>query len=1818
MTASDFHGAPAPLPDAEPSGIAAELALRDRELAALRDALAAERADAQTARAALESQLRDAARAAGRRAQLEQALAEQRDARARLLDAADAAQARTLAAEAAIAELATARGELECQRDEAHIEAAEALTILAATEHRVGTLQQEAARREAALAEARREAALLAASLDEMRAQLDPLAVALAESDAWLIERDAALRLLIARERELDAALAAAAESTQATLVARDAALDTAATLAVEVEVARGEVVSLHAALAEAIETQAALRDAAAAALADVVAARSAWDDERQRLQGLCASADLEATRWRAASDAQAARHDDERRAAAAELETAERQRENLAQKCVRLEAERLAAQQQGESAAAEAAGAASLATALQSELTAAAAAYDALDALAEADRRGAAQQIAAQQDELDATRTALAAAEIGLEATRAALEESQCGAAARQAELDALQTAVADAQRRGEVLQVEVAARQAALVAAQREQAETCERLQAEVAQRSLAADTLASEREALHVALAEARVAARQEIGAHAAAHEAAAARLAALQDEHGALQAANGALQQAHHAAETALHEQRAACRQLQEELSERGGQIGELHEQREALRAALAEAAEVAERLAARSAAHDELQGRFGALQAEHAALHGSLEEAARASERDRVAAAQQYASLVGQLAAHEAQQAALQATLMEATASSDAQRAAHDAVQRELEAARAAHEAAAAAAQQELVAREAGLAQLRDQLAEAQATGAALDAAQAELCQRAAAVERLEAEVHAQRAAAQALAAQRDALGEAAMRAEAAASAAQGALQEHQSAGELLRAERDGLRDERDALRQALSDAATALEAAAARQRELDRLAASAEALQAQLAERELSLAASRADNDALRAAQAAALEAQAQLAQRAEEQQALLATLPELQAHAERQAATIAALESRLSTAHADQGRAADEAQARWIAAQQEAESLRGEIAELNGALSVSAERQCRLAAEQETLADRCTALAGRLSDSEQARRTLDASAVAAEARAKSAAGAEQAARDNEARLAALLNGVQQELAELQAVHMAGDSAARELQREHDEALRACAAAVAALEDAQTRNAALEADRLKLVEEGVAAADSFASRERDLRRSLDTHAADLCAAHDALAVAQAALGETAEALAQAVSPDDLQRERAAAAAAMQRLEAELAAARAALDELQSAYESESGARAALGDELAALRAEGDAAAATWSAQLASAEAAHALLCEERDALVHATAQHGGEREELLERVQRLETGMLAARETEQRLVADAQQRSAALAQLQAELARSEAARDRFSEELILAQQQLEARRTTSEQLALRLEAAERECEQAQERQQRISEQALDLQQQLLDDEGRMAGLALERDQAVRARVELESTLEDTHALHAAALVQAEETRVAEAAQRHLQARSEEADRQRGELLRMQARLEELERQQSDAAQRHSQAVSLYMLELNQRSDALRQRDLEVQRLEEQLRLLELACEEGAEHVAMLRNERDALEAQRAAGVPAERAAAAPNAEVAAPRNDKLRLAGADDTALDDAIEALERLGSAPAARPRPSARAEQPRGESGRGEGGELRLVEKSAGAPRSAEPRPSLIVHVEDHVPLRDVLRAEVERCSGARYAVATEVGESGHGQQPLLAVNLLAKEVDPFSTICDARWGRGEPRAFTYLAAGSRGIISGIADFIPYPFEADECATRLLERPGGTQRLLMVSDKIEVMNEIRAVLNRVRCSTSLALDGRQAFDLVGMVKPDAILIDLTLPRGEGLRLVGRLRADAKTAGISIIFALGEALDVGRFRADATRVLADSRFAPEELSGAFAQVLTEWRNGQDELRAAG
>lgn len=393
------------------------------------------------------------------------------------------------------------------------------------------------------------------------------------------------------------------------------------------------------------------------------------------------------------------------------------------------------------------------------------------------------------------------------------------------------------------------------------------------------------------------------------------------------------------------------------------------------------------------------------------------------------------------------------------------------------------------------------------------------------------------------------------------------------------------------------------------------------------------------------------------------------------------------------------------------------------------------------------------------------------------------------------------------------------------------------------------------------------------------------------------------------------------------------------------------------------------------------------------------------------------------------------------------------------------------------------------------------------------------------------------------------------------------------------------ASSDDWERQRGDATRLQARVDEFERLQREAMQRHSAAVSGYMLELNQRSDALRQRDAEMLKASEELSVLQAACDDAVNQLTTVRQERELLELrirELEAGRPRPRverpveATSAPKIEVPAPKP------------------------TAPLA-----AREEPRRSSAAAAEPALPKLDEAPRIIPNFGEP--VVLVHIEDDPGLQDVVRAATAKFEHARYTPLATAGEDHGAGRRLFALNLLARDVDPLTAISEAAvQGREDPSAFTYLASGSRGFVIGPVDFFPHPFEADACASRLLGRPGGLQRLLAVSEDVDTMGGLREVLGRVRCSTAIAFDGRQALDLVPMIKPEVVLVDLSLPRGEALRVVSRLRSDPKTASVGIAMLWTSTLSPKEVAQAAQRALGDYALSHQDLGRALTRVLSE------------
>ncbi|MBI1817828.1 MAG: hypothetical protein HYR72_22865 [Deltaproteobacteria bacterium] len=333
----------------------------------------------------------------------------------------------------------------------------------------------------------------------------------------------------------------------------------------------------------------------------------------------------------------------------------------------------------------------------------------------------------------------------------------------------------------------------------------------------------------------------------------------------------------------------------------------------------------------------------------------------------------------------------------------------------------------------------------------------------------------------------------------------------------------------------------------------------------------------------------------------------------------------------------------------------------------------------------------------------------------------------------------------------------------------------------------------------------------------------------------------------------------------------------------------------------------------------------------------------------------------------------------------------------------------------------------------------------------------------------------------------------------------------------------------------------------------------------YLVELNRRMELLRARDAEVKVLRAELAASQRACSTISLHWSDERRERALLETR------------------------------------------VHQLETALAAHPHKAAvlaTASAPRGAT----------AHTPAVRPQ-AERRPEVLslLHLDGHPAFRIAAQEAAEKYGQARYSTSNRDDVAGNG---FVVVNLL--DPDPLTAIIRAAARCGEdPRAFAYCADGTAGFALGMVDFFPHPFEPHTCATRLLARTDGIERMLAVSEDIGTMGVVREALGRVQCSTSVVFDSRQALELLPMVKPDLVLIDLALPRGEGLRLVNRLKSDPKTAAIALGLFCSKPVDPADFQQQAQRAIRGLAFSPADLTRALANVLADSTSARTSQRSA-
>ncbi len=116
----------------------------------------------------------------------------------------------------------------------------------------------------------------------------------------------------------------------------------------------------------------------------------------------------------------------------------------------------------------------------------------------------------------------------------------------------------------------------------------------------------------------------------------------------------------------------------------------------------------------------------------------------------------------------------------------------------------------------------------------------------------------------------------------------------------------------------------------------------------------------------------------------------------------------------------------------------------------------------------------------------------------------------------------------------------------------------------------------------------------------------------------------------------------------------------------------------------------------------------------------------------------------------------------------------------------------------------------------------------------------------------------------------------------------------------------------------------------------------------------------------------------------------------------------------------------------------------------------------------------------------------------------------------------------------------------------------------------------------------------------------VVVADDADDILALVDAVLSRAGYTVLSARDGEAALDLIRQRRPSLAVLDVSMPKLDGLEVLRRVRADAELAETPVILlsALAQEADVARGYATGASRYLRKPFSPRELAAAVGELL--------------
>ncbi|MBI5342146.1 MAG: response regulator transcription factor [Deltaproteobacteria bacterium] len=151
--------------------------------------------------------------------------------------------------------------------------------------------------------------------------------------------------------------------------------------------------------------------------------------------------------------------------------------------------------------------------------------------------------------------------------------------------------------------------------------------------------------------------------------------------------------------------------------------------------------------------------------------------------------------------------------------------------------------------------------------------------------------------------------------------------------------------------------------------------------------------------------------------------------------------------------------------------------------------------------------------------------------------------------------------------------------------------------------------------------------------------------------------------------------------------------------------------------------------------------------------------------------------------------------------------------------------------------------------------------------------------------------------------------------------------------------------------------------------------------------------------------------------------------------------------------------------------------------------------------------------------------------------------------------------------------------------------------------------------ADFGGFSYNGEAAAARNREDPLG-RSILIVEDEKEIRDLLAHYLRKEGFTPLLALDGEEGLSKARSEKPDLILLDILLPKMDGLELLRKIRADREIARtpVAMLTAKGDETD----RIVGLELGADDYipkpFSPREVVARIKAIFRRSRKPPEEM----